>query len=208
MVLAGGGALLGLALAAVAGSSDASPEDTIARRKFLRLVGTGSFVVMVTAAGVSVVSGKDKKPSEETDQEEVIRAAGTSGPAASPLPSSSRRGFPPVPDTRAELTKNRDFYRIDINLKPPVVDGKKWRLKVEGLGRASPVLVPRRYPREAPADPGPDAVVHLQSRRRGPHQHELLTGTPFKGILDEAGLKKGVREIFIESTDGFYESVP
>ena len=139
----GGGALLGRALTAASGSPDTSPEDTIARRRFLRLVGTGSFVVMVTAAGVSVVSGKDKKPSEETDQEEIIRAAGTSGPAASPPPFQLEKRFPPVPGTRAELTKNRDFYRIDINLKPPVVDGKKWRLKVEGLVEHPLDLVPR-----------------------------------------------------------------
>src|SRR5512136_178517 len=86
LVLIGGGALLGQVLAAASGRPDASPEDTISRRRFLRLVGTGSFVVMVTAAGVSVVSGKDKKSLDESGQEELIRAAGTSGPAASPPP--------------------------------------------------------------------------------------------------------------------------
>ena len=208
VVLIGGGALLGRALAAAAGTPDASPEDTIARRRFLRLVGTGSFVVMVTAAGVSVVSGKDKKISEDVDQEEIIRAAGTSGPAASPPPSQLEKRFPPVPGTRAELTKNRDFYRIDINLKPPVVDGKKWRLKVEGLV-------------EHPLDLTLDEILSKPRQTQAltlscisnPVGGDLIstsfwTGTPFKGILDEAGLKKEVREIFIESADGFYESVP
>jgi DMSO/TMAO reductase YedYZ molybdopterin-dependent catalytic subunit len=208
VVLVGSGALLGLALAAAAGSSDASPEDTIARRRFLRLVGTGSFVVMVTAAGVSVVSGKDKKPLEETDQEEVIRAAGTSGPAASPPPFQLEKRFPPVPGTRAELTKNRNFYRIDINLKPPVVDGKKWRLKVEGLVE-HPLSLSLE---DILAKPRQTQALTL-SCISNPVGGDLIstsfwTGTPFKGILDEAGLKKDVREIFIESTDGFYESVP
>lgn len=208
VVLAGGGTLLGLALAAVAGSSDASPEDTIARRRFLRLVGTGSFVVMVTAAGVSVVSGKDKKPLEETDQEEVIRAAGTSGPAASPPPFQLEKRFSPVPGTRAELTKNRDFYRIDINLKPPVVDGKKWRLKVEGLVE-HPLSLSLD---DILAKPRQTQALTL-SCISNPVGGDLIstsfwTGTPFKGILEEAGLKKGVREIFIESADDFYESVP
>jgi hypothetical protein len=31
---------------------------------------------------------------------------------------------------------------------------------------------------------------------------------PLSRILEETGLKEGVKEIFIESVDGFYESVP
>ncbi|MGB8958531.1 MAG: molybdopterin-dependent oxidoreductase [Candidatus Aminicenantales bacterium] len=208
VVLIGGGALLGRALTAASGSPDTSPEDTIARRRFLRLVGTGSFVVMVTAAGVSIVSGKDKKPQTEPDQDEIARAAGTSGPAASPPRVRLEGRFPPVPGTRAELTQNRDFYRIDINLKPPVVDGKKWRLKVEGLV-------------EHPLDLTLDEILAKPRQTQAltlscisnPVGGDLIstsfwTGTPFKGILDEAGLKKDVREIAIESADGFYESVP
>ena len=207
-VLIGGGALLGRALAAASGRPDASPEDTIARRRFLRLVGTGSFVVMVTAAGVSVVSGKDKKPSRETDQEELSRATGTSGPAASPPPSQLEKRFPPVPGTRAELTPNRDFYRIDINLKPPEIDGKKWRLKVEGLVER-PLILSLDDILSKP----PQTQALTLSCISNPVGGDLIstsfwTGTPFKGILDEAGLKKDVREIFIESADGFYESVP
>ena len=208
VVLVGGGALLGRALTAASGSPDTSAEDTIARRRFLRLVGTGSFVVMVTAAGVSVVSGKDKKPSGDVDQEEIIRAAGTSGPAASPPPFQLEKRFPPVPGTRAELTKNRDFYRIDINLKPPAVDGKKWRLKVEGL-----VEHPLALSLDDILSKPRQTQALTLSCISNPVGGDLIgtsfwTGTPFKGILDEAGLKKEVREIFIESADGFYESVP
>jgi DMSO/TMAO reductase YedYZ molybdopterin-dependent catalytic subunit len=208
LVQVGGGTLLGRALFAAADAPDASPEETVSRRRFLRLVGTGSFVVMVTAAGVSVVSKKDKKPAGEIDQEEIARAGQTSGPAASPPAGDLEKRFPPVPGTRPELTKNEDFYRIDINLNPPKVDGAAWRLKVEGLV-------------ERPL------VLSLQDIRTKPRQTQALTlscisnpvggdlistsfwtGTPFKAILEEAGLKPGVREITIESADGFYESVP
>lgn len=34
------------------------------------------------------------------------------------------------------------------------------------------------------------------------------TGVLFRTLLDEAGLKEGVKEVYIESADGFYESVP
>ncbi|HSA95839.1 MAG TPA: molybdopterin-dependent oxidoreductase, partial [Acidobacteriota bacterium] len=206
LVLIGGGALLGLALAAASGS--ASVEEAIARRRFLRLVGTGSFVVMVTAAGVSLLSKKDKKSAPGPDQEELIRAAGTSGPAASPQPFQLEKRFPPVPGTRPELTANRDFYRIDINLKPPRVDGRTWRLKVEGL-----VDRPLALSLEDVLSRPRQTQALTLSCISNPVGGDLIstgfwTGTPFKGILDEAGLKPQVREIFIESADGFYESVP
>ncbi len=208
LVLIGGGALLGRTLSAVSAASAASPEDTISRRRFLRLVGTGSFVVMVTAAGVSIVSKKKKASLSEIDQEEIVRAGGTSGPAASPASGDLGKRFPPVPGTRAELTANRDFYRIDINLQPPKVDGKAWRLKLEGLVE---------HPLE----------LSLDDIRSKPRQTQALTlscisnpvggdlistsfwtGVLFRTLLDEAGLKEGVKEVYIESADGFYESVP
>ena len=191
LVLIGGGALLGRTLSALSAASEASPEDAISRRRFLRLVGTGSFVVMVTAAGVSVVSKRKKASLSEIDQEEIVRAAGTSGPAASPAAGELEKRFPPVPGTRAELTANRDFYRIDINLQPPKVDGKAWRLKLGGLVDHPARSVPRRHPVEAAADPGADPVLHLQPGRRRPHQHQLLDGRPLQGHPRRSGVEGG-----------------
>jgi DMSO/TMAO reductase YedYZ molybdopterin-dependent catalytic subunit len=207
-VLVGGGALLGRALAAASGTPEASPQAEPARRRFLRLVGTGSFVVIVTAAGVSLLSKKNKKLGPEADQEELAEAAKSSGPAASPPSAELSKRFPPVPGTRPELSQNKDFYRIDIDLKPPSIDGQAWRLKLEGLV-------------EHPLD------LSLDDLRSRPRQTQALTlscisnpvggdligtsfwtGTPFKGLLEEAGLKESVQEIAIESADGFYESLP
>ena len=65
---------------------------------------------------------------------------------ASAIPGSSRSitafvasgvtslGETPVPPVaRPELTPTERFYRSDINLKPPSVDAKKWRLAVGGM---------------------------------------------------------------------------
>jgi len=208
LLLVGGGALLGQALFAALATHDATPKDTIARRKFLRLVGTGSFIVMVSAAGVSVVSKKGKKGEGLGDPEETSRAAGTSGPAASPPPTELEKRFPPVPGTRPELTKNSEFYRIDINLRPPKVDGGSWRLKVEGLVD-HPLALTLADIRSKPRQTQGLTLSCISNPVGG----DLIgtsfwTGTPFKSILEEAGLNKSVREISIESADGFYESVP
>ena len=208
LVLIGGGALLGQALFAASAPRDTSRGDTISRRRFLRLVGTGSFVVMVTAAGVSVVSKKGKAATGEVDQGEIIRAAGTSGPAASPPPFELEKRYLPVPGTRPELTKNSDFYRIDINLKPPKVDGDAWRLKVEGLVE-HPLVLTLADIRSKPRQTQALTLACISNPVGGDLiSTSFWTGTPFKSVLDEAGLKKNVREISIESADGFYESVP
>lgn len=208
LCLIGGGALLGRVVSALSAVPAATPATDRGRRRFLGLVGSGSFVVIVSAAGVSLLAGKGRKAAIGPDRQELLEAARTSGPAASPPPAELEGRFPPVPGTRPELTANRDFYRIDIDLLPPKIDGRTWRLKLGGL-------VDRPL------------VLSLEDIRSRPRQTQALTlscisnpvggdligtsfwtGTPFKAILDEAGLKKDVREIFIESADGFYESVP
>ena len=208
VVLIGGGALLGRSLFAASAPPGPSAVDTISRRRFLRLVGTGSFVVMVTAAGVSVLSQKGKKSAAGVEEEEIVRAAGTSGPAASPPASELQKRFPPVPGTRPELTANKDFYRIDINLRPPKLDGASWRLRVEGLVDRPLALTLddiRSRPRQTQA-----VTLSCISNPVGGDliSTSFWTGTPFKPLLEEAGLKKDAREISIESADGFYESVP
>ena len=205
VVLVGGGALLGRALASA--SEAPSPADP-ARRRFLRLVGTGSFVVIVTAAGVSLLGKDKKKPRLGAGQEELAEAAKTSGPAASPPPAELSKRFPPVPGTRPELTQNRDFYRIDINLKPSAIDGRTWRLKVEGSVE-HPLALSLDDLRSRPRQTQALTLSCISNPVGGDLIGTTVwTGTPFKGILDEAGLKPGVLEIAIEAADDFYESVP
>jgi len=164
---------------------------------------------MVTGAGVSVVSGKrDAMASPVIDQEELFRAKGISGPAASPPGAELEKRIKPVPGTRPELTKTEDFYRIDINLVSPKVDGETWRLKVEGLVDRPLTLSLQ----DIRSKPGQTQAITL-SCISNPVGGDListafLTGVPLKRILEEAGLKAGVREIAIESADGYYESVP
>jgi DMSO/TMAO reductase YedYZ molybdopterin-dependent catalytic subunit len=208
LILVGGGTLVGRALAAATQPSETVPVEARGRRRFLRLVGSGSFVVIVTAAGVSLLSKKRPGPSLAVDGQELLAAAKTSGPAASPPPAELEKRFPPVPGTRPELTANEDFYRIDIDLKPPAIDGADWRLKLGGLVER-PLVLSLRDIRSRPRQTQALTLSCISNPVGG----DLIgtsfwTGTPFKGVLDEAGLKPDVREIFIESADGFYESVP
>jgi DMSO/TMAO reductase YedYZ molybdopterin-dependent catalytic subunit len=207
VVLLGGGLLLGRMVSALV-QAGASPEGVASRRRFLYLVGLGSFTVMATAAGVSLAARKGKKARPAVEQEEIMKAAKTSGPAASP-PSRELEGrFSAVPGTRPELTKNEDFYRIDINLQPPQVDGEDWRLKVEGLVER-PLSLSLPDIRSRPSQTQAITLSCISNPVGGDLiSSSFWTGVPLVRILEEVGLKEGVQEIFIESADGFYESVP
>jgi DMSO/TMAO reductase YedYZ molybdopterin-dependent catalytic subunit len=209
VILWGGGIVLGRMIASAMPAPAESEGQMNSRRRFLRLVGLGSFTVMVTATGMSLLSKKKVEASESgVDQEELLRATGTSGPAASPLAEDLEKRFPAVASTRPELTENKDFYRIDINLQPPKVDGETWRLKVEGLVDR-PLTLSLQDIHSKPRQTQAITLSCISNPIGGDLiSTTFLTGVPFKLILEEAGLKKGVQELFIESVDGFYESVP
>jgi hypothetical protein len=89
-----------------------------------------------------------------------------------------------------------------------VIDGGTWRLKVEGLVER-PLALSLDDIRSKPSQTQALTLSCISNPVGGDLiSTSFWTGTPFKLVLEEAGLKKEVREIFIESADGFYESVP
>src|SRR5512133_2019092 len=115
----GWGWLLGQLIAYLAWPAKGSDYDP-SRRRFLYLVGAGSFAVLVSAAGVSLAPSRESVPNTggEPGPETLANASTTSGPAQSPPQSVLSGRFNPVPGTRPELTDNAGFYRIDINTIP------------------------------------------------------------------------------------------
>lgn len=60
--------------------------------------------------------------------------AGPATPMPEPAATATMRDrLPPAPGTRMELTPTDDLYRIDINTRPPVIDGASWQMEVAGL---------------------------------------------------------------------------
>lgn len=183
----------------------------LSRRKFLYLVGAGSFTVLVSAAGISIITETRSIPgtgSSETSQGVIANAGTTAGAARSPDQAALEKRFQPVPGTRAELTDNAHFYRIDINTVAPSVDAAQWRLDVKGL-----VDHPRQYTLdELRAKPSISQVITLEciSNEVGGDLTgtSLWTGVRLKDILAEVGVKPGAQEIYMTAADGFYESVP
>jgi DMSO/TMAO reductase YedYZ molybdopterin-dependent catalytic subunit len=132
--------------------------------------------------------------------------------ASPPLPTPTatatmRDRVAPAPGTRLELTPNEDFYRIDINTRPVVVDGQSWVLEVEGLfDNPRPLTLEdlMAYP------PVTQAVT--MSCISNPVGGDLIgtsnwTGARLRDVLKDLGLRPEAKELFVEGADGFYESV-
>jgi DMSO/TMAO reductase YedYZ molybdopterin-dependent catalytic subunit len=131
-----------------------------------------------------------------------------SGPAASPAQSVLDARFKPVNGTRPELTPNDQFYRIDINAEPPIVDGTTWRLELGGLV-GTPLSLALSEIQSMPSITQAVTMSCISNELGGDLiGTSLWTGVPFKDILAKAGLKPGVKAINISAADGFYESVP
>jgi DMSO/TMAO reductase YedYZ molybdopterin-dependent catalytic subunit len=134
--------------------------------------------------------------------------AGTATPELTPTAMATmREQVQPAPGTRPELTSNEDFYRIDIDTRPPAIDESTWELEVAGLFD---------NPRNLTLD---DLLVYpavtqpiTLSCISNPIGGSLIgtsnwTGARLRDVLKDLRLRPEAQELAIKATDGFYESV-
>jgi DMSO/TMAO reductase YedYZ molybdopterin-dependent catalytic subunit len=137
----------------------------------------------------------------------------SSPPAATPtMPSPTatatmRDRVQPAPGTRLELTPNEDFYRIDINTRPLVIDGESWVLEVDGLFDNARPLTLEGLMAYSPVTQA--ITLSCISNRVG---GDLIgtsnwTGARLRDVLKDLGLRPEAKELFVEGADGFHDSV-
>lgn len=207
VLLVGWGGFLGRILQAAAAPSPT--ETDVSRRRFLWLAGVGSFIVAVGALGVRVLGGKAGAIEAEAPSGggvKFLELDETSGPAASPPWKELEARLSPAPGTRPELTPLPSFYRIDINTRPPEVDGASWRLEVSGLVRR-PLSLSLEDLRSRPAVNQALTLSCISNPVGGDLiSSGVWTGVRLKGVLAEAGLEPGAAAVVFRAADGFYES--
>lgn len=175
-----------------AGSSsrEAAPASFLGRRRFMQrgltFVGVGALV----AAGGSVL---------------LQVMVGARHPAGG-RPGTALTEYGPTP----ALTPVPDFYRIDKNLVPPVVDGATWRLTVDGLVERAMAYSPA----DLHAKPRYEAYRTLEciSYQVVPGDdlisNQRWGGVRMSDLLDEAGVRPEARFVLFEAVDGYTESLP
>jgi DMSO/TMAO reductase YedYZ molybdopterin-dependent catalytic subunit len=199
-LIIGWGVLLGVALGGtlVRTQPTATAADQVSRRALLRLVG-GSMLTALGAWGLArLLAARDL-------------ATGAGQPLARQAPATptvpTRAGLPPAPGTRAEVTPNAAFYRIDINTRPPRVDGGTWMLEAAGLfAKARPLSLADLTAYPAVTQP---IMLSCISNEIGGDliSTSYWTGVRLPDLLQELGLRPEAKALAIQAADGFYESV-
>ncbi len=114
----------------------------------------------------------------------------------------------PAPGTRDELTSNEEFYRIDINTRPPIIEENNWALIVDGLFENPRPLSLEDLMADYPAVTQPVTMACISNRIGG----DLIgtsnwTGPRLRDVLADLGIQDGANYLQVEAIDGFYETV-
>jgi DMSO/TMAO reductase YedYZ molybdopterin-dependent catalytic subunit len=171
--------------------------------------------VGIASLGLGSLFGKGSSQATATPVEspdpidgDPFGASLTSGEAASPSPEelASRPGA--VPGTRPELTRTKDFYRIDINVGPvPSISTSDWRLVIGGLVENELELTMDEL-REMPSVTQILTMQCISNSIGGDLTGTTRwTGVRLKDVLAKAGLMPKAKEAFIRSADDFFEGV-
>jgi DMSO/TMAO reductase YedYZ molybdopterin-dependent catalytic subunit len=199
LLLIGWGVVLGNLIANAQAVSAASPE----RRRFLFRAGITALALTFGGWGLGRLLGP-ARASEEAGQP---LAASGGAPSAPELPAPPAGRIDPVPGTRAEITSNDDFYRIDINSLPPVIQAGAWQLEVAGLFRTLDPLTIEAVMAYPPVTQ-PITLSCISNRIAG----DLIgtsywTGARLRDVLEDLGLQPEAGALYLEAQDGFYETV-
>jgi DMSO/TMAO reductase YedYZ molybdopterin-dependent catalytic subunit len=215
LLIVGWGMLLGAAVASPNVAAE-TPEVTEAfrasRRAFLIKLAGGSAALALGAWGLGRLLASQQQrsgagvplPGLGTPTPGPTGTPRGPVPTATPVPTNR---LAVAPGTRPELTPNSDFYRIDIDTRPPVVDESSWTLEVKGLFD-NPRSLTLSDLMAYPVVTQPITISCISNPIGG----SLIgtsnwTGAPFHTVLEDMGLRPQAQEIYIEAVDGFFESV-
>ncbi|MCA9986894.1 MAG: molybdopterin-dependent oxidoreductase, partial [Anaerolineales bacterium] len=197
-----GGWALGWILAGAPGEAATAAQ----RRHFLIQFGGAILGFGLVSWGISALFGREPV---ETGADKVVEsgAGGIETADVATDPADLQDRLRPAPGTRRELTSNDDFYRIDINTRPPLIEQTNWELQVDGLF-ANPRNLSLIDLMAFPAVTQPITLSCISNRIGG----DLISTAEWTGVrlgllLAELGLKPEAQALYIEAEDGFYESV-
>jgi len=183
-----------------------SPEtitvEQINRRQFLVRFGAATATLTVIGAGVGLYL-------DRREEQQYLARIRRNREAVMPenLPNADA-DLEPAPGTRPEYTPLEDHYRIDINLRPPEINGDEWRLRIGGMVDNPLTLTIDDIKNNYPAMDQYVTLACISNRVGGDLTSTTLwTGASLQEILGDAGVQSGATHLKITSEDGFYETV-
>lgn len=198
VVFTGWGWLLAKLQLGISAFPEAEPGPEKSRRGFLYLTGAAAVALLTGLSGlIYALQKKSRQPSSPPG--ELFRPEVTSGPAASPPGIILKNRIQVAPGTRPEITPTPEFYRIDINTRPPEIDAGDWRLTASGL-----VENPQEFSLvDVKAFPSVSQYITLSciSNDVGGSliSTALWTGFRLKDLMEAVGLLPETKQLFIRA---------
>jgi DMSO/TMAO reductase YedYZ molybdopterin-dependent catalytic subunit len=182
--------------------------DTSRRRFLLQLSGGIAALTLIPWGIASLLSQRAASGFTEPVALGPTPEGQTGTAEATSAATEEASNFAIVPGTRPEITANKDFYRVDVNIAVPQVNPQAWTLTVGGLVDK---LLQLNY-KDITSLPAIKQYATLEciSNYVG---GDLISTTQWTGVklgdlLKMAGLKQGVVEIKFTCEDGYTESLP
>ena len=221
LLIVGWGTLLGVWLGSQemrGAATIMTPEVRASRRAFLVRLAGGAIGLALGAWGLGRLletrvesSGAGQALSQlktPTPTAPVGSAPITGGvPSTVATPTAVPQWTGAAPGTRPPVTPNADFYRIDIDALPPVIQEASWKLQVRGLfDRPRSLTLSDLLAYPVVTQPITQACIS------NPIGGDLIgtttyTGARLRDVLQDLGLRPQAVTLAIQAADGFYESV-
>lgn len=185
----------------------ASQEEMVSaaqlnRREFLIRMGGATATLTVVGAGLA-------RYLQYRDDQEYKRLIEKRRAAVIPegLPNQDAI-LEPAPGTRPEYTPLEDHYRIDINVRPPEMDGSAWRLNIGGLvDNPLELTIDEIRDNYAPLNQYVTLACISNPIAGDLTSTTRWTGVSLREVLADARLQPDAHFLKITSEDGFYETV-
>ena len=199
--VAGGAVLMGVLQLLLPAHASEHADDAISRRIFLRTAALVAVATVVVGGAGQVLASRHRR----RQSIERLRAALTlpSRKVAAPTGTDLM-----VKGQEPWLTTNRDFYRIDTALSPPLIDPTEWSLRIHGMVDRELTLTYQDLLDRGLTDAW--ITICCVSNEVGGDLigNTVWGGVPIKGILDEVGVQAGADALLSTSDDGWNCGTP
>ncbi len=176
--------------------------QSLSRRQFLITLGAASAVITVIGSGVGAALARAEQRRRE---EEYLAEIGQTNVQ---LPNLNDPVVP-APGTRPEYTPLQDHYKVFLNTEPTVIDGQNYRLPITGLVD-NPLSLSLDDIRSNYTSFDQFVTLSCISGRIATSLISTTqwTGVSLQDVLADAGPQPAAKYLYIESGDGFYETIP
>lgn len=184
-------------------AKEALTVEVLDRRRFLIRLGGGAAAITVLGAGVAATLATRREEESSTATPPPAEA----GRPPLELPNADDPLIP-APGTRPEYTPLEEHYRIDINARPPMIDGEAWRLTIRGLvERPLSLSLGEIASRYTPIHRFVTLSCISNEIAGDLISTTLWTGASLQEVLTDAGLQPAARYLTILAADGFHEAL-